>query len=224
MAANPKGTPPAKGEGASGPPSKDHDVTALADLEALYGQASPHALGKETPVINDAYRRLIEAAPFVALATLGAGGLDCSPRGDGPGFVRILDERTLALPDRRGNNRLDTLRNVLEDPRVALMFLIPGVEEILRVNGKARISAAPPLLEALSIEGKAPRTVLIVEIDTMYFQCARAVKRSGLWSADAQVDRSTLPSAGQLTRSVIEDFDASAYDAALEDRQRDTLY
>lgn len=202
----------------------DHNVTSVEELEALYGTPSTHAVKKESPTVNDAYRRLIEAAPFVSVASVGPEGVDCSPRGDRPGFVRVLDERTLAMPDRRGNKRLDTLRNVVRDGRVALLFLIPGVNEALRVNGRGRVTTEPALLESFSVDGAAPTTVLVIEIDTLYFQCARALKRSALWSDASRVDRDSLPSAGELLRSVVTDFDAEAYDAALEARQKRTLY
>lgn len=201
-----------------------HRVASIDALETLYAAPLATTLGKETAVINHDYRQLIEAAPFVTVASVGPEGLDCSPRGDGPGFVRILDERTLALPDRRGNNRLDTLRNVVRDPRVALLFLIPGLNETLRINGRAHITTEPKLLGQFAVNGTLPVTVMVIEIDTMYFQCARALKRSRLWHADAKVDPKTLPSAGQLIRSVLDDFDAASYDGALEERQAKTLY
>jgi PPOX class probable FMN-dependent enzyme len=199
-------------------------ITSVAALEALYGTARPTSLAKEMAVIDDAYRRLIEAAPFCAVATVGPGGLDCSPRGDGPGFVRILDERTVAIPDRRGNRRLDTLRNIVADPRVALLFLIPGWEEALRINGRATINTNAELLASMAVDGKEPQTAVIVEIDTMYFQCARAIKRAGLWDEKAKVDPASLPSAGDLLRSAVKDFDGAAYDVELQKRQAETLY
>lgn len=202
----------------------DHRVTSIEQLEQLYARPSANAVGKETPRINPAYRALLEAAPFVAVASVGPGGMDCSPRGDAPGFVQILDERTIAIPDRRGNNRLDTLRNIVEDGRVALLFLIPGLDEALRINGRAHLSTDPSLLARSEVEGKRPVASMVVEIETLYFQCARALKRARLWAPEAQVDPTTLPSAGQLTRSVMPSFDAEAYDAALQERQARTLY
>jgi len=202
-------------------------VSTIDQLEALYPGAAkvvPAAILKETPVINDAYRALIEATPFFTIASVGKEGLDCSPRGDGPGSLRILDERTIAFPDRRGNNRLDTLRNIVEDPRVGLLAIIPGLNETLRINGRAYLTADPELLASFAVGEKVPASVVVIEIDTMYFQCARAVKRAKLWDAEAQLDRKTLPSAGQLVRSVIENFDANEYDSALQERQAKTLY
>ena len=161
---------------------------------------------------------------FFAIASIGPDGMDCSPRGDGPGFVRILDESTVAFPDRRGNNRLDTLRNIVVDPRVALLFLIPGLNETLRINGTAHLSTDSDLLNSFVVKGRRPVTAVIVKIDTMYFQCARALKRAGLWDVSAQVDPKTLPSAGQLVQSVMQEFDSADYDAKLQDRQAKTLY
>jgi len=202
----------------------DHRIDSIDQLQALYGQPADMALAKETHTINPLYRRLIESAPFFAIATNSADGLDISPRGDSAGFVRILDERTIAFPDRRGNNRLDTLRNIVETPSVALLFLIPGLELTLRYNGRAHVSTWPKLLESMQVEGKAPVTAIVVELDRLFFQCARALKRSKLWDLSSQLDPKTLPSAGQLTKSAMPAFDDRAYDAELEERQNRTLY
>ena len=201
-----------------------NEVTTEAELGALYAAPAAPSIIKEVASLTPAYRSLIAASPFCVLASVGPEGLDASPRGDGPGFVRVLDDKTIALPDRRGNNRLDTLRNVLRDPRVALLFLIPGCNETLRVNGRARISTERELLESFAVDGKAPVTALVIAVDAAYFQCGRALIRSQLWSPSAQVARSTLPSAGEMLRATTHDFDAEAYDQALPGRQRDTLY
>ena len=201
-----------------------HTVTSEAELDVLYAAPTDTSVAKEIDRLNAHYRTMIEAAPFCALASIGPEGLDASPRGDGPGFVRVLDDRTLALPDRRGNNRIDTLRNVVRDPRVALLFLIPGCNETLRVNGRASISTDPDLLASFAMDDKAPITVQVIAIDAVFFQCGRAVMRSGLWAPDAHVDRSSLPSAGAMLRATSENFDADAYDRALPERQRATLY
>ena len=201
-----------------------HLIPSIEALERLYAAPLETSLAKETPVINAMYRRLIEASPFLTIASIGPEGMDCSPRGDGPGFVRILDERTIAIPDRRGNNRLDTLRNIVRDERVALLFLIPGLNETLRLNGRAHLTTEPGLLAEFSVNGKPPVSAIVVEIDTLYFQCARALKRAKLWDASAQADPRSLPSAGELARSAMPDFDAEAYDAALPERQAKTLY
>jgi PPOX class probable FMN-dependent enzyme len=159
------------------------------------------------------------------LATRGPHGLDTSPRGDAPGFVTIADDKTLLLPDRRGNNRIDSLSNVLHDPQVALLFLVPGCREALRVNGSARISVAPALLQRLAVDGKAPRSVLVIKVSTVFFQCGRALIRSGLWNPSRQVDRATLPSIGTVLQTLSRNaIDGAAYDAELPTRQQATLY
>ena len=214
-----------------------HTVTTLQQLEALYaGPVAEVTMRKETNRINGEYRQLIEAAPFFAIASIGGGGgesgggdklgggMDCSPRGDGPGSVHILNDHTIAFADRRGNNRLDTLRNIVADPRVALLFLIPGWNECLRINGRAEITTDPDLLASFEVNGKLPVTAVVVQIEAMYFQCARAIKRAGLWDEAAKVDPKTLPTAGRLVKSVMEEFDATTYDAALAERQAKTMY
>lgn len=205
--------------------SADHTVTTLTALEALYDAPAEAAILKEIDHVNAPYRALIEAAPFVVIATGGAGGLDCSPRGDPPGFVRIADERTLLIPDRRGNNRIDTLRNLIEDPRIALLFMIPGCDETLRVNGRAVISTDPALTESFRLDGKAPRTVIVVTVERVYFQCSKALVRSRLWEAERRVERSTLPSAGRILAACSQGRIAAApYDDAYPARLKATLY
>ncbi|RZF24187.1 pyridoxamine 5'-phosphate oxidase family protein [Paraburkholderia sp. UYCP14C] len=204
-------------------------LTTIEQLEALYAQPGERALRKEIPYVNDDYRAFIAAAPFVVLATSGPDGLDCSPRGDTAGFVRVVDERTLALPDRPGNNRLDSLRNVIVDPRVALLFVIPGVGETLRVNGRGRVSNDAALLDSFGVDGKLPRTVLLIDVDAVYFHCSKALVRSQLWDPARHVERSQLPSAGEILQRIIatnggEQFDAAAYDRELPERVRATLY
>jgi uncharacterized protein len=210
--------------------SDPHAITTVAQLEALYGQPVIGSILKELPVINAAYRALIEASPFCILATSGPEGLDASPRGDLRGLIRVVDERTLLMPDRRGNQRIDSLRNVVRDPRVALLFLIPGVGETLRVNGRAELTADPALRASFAVEGKQPNTVLRITVQAVYFQCARAITRSRLWDPARHVARTALPSTGTLTVAARDfkgdsaEFDAAAYDAALAERQKRTLY
>jgi PPOX class probable FMN-dependent enzyme len=176
-----------------------------AELAALYGVPLEASTVKEVNWITPHYRAYIEASPYAALATSGPEGLDCSPRGDRPGFVRIHDEKTLMLPDRRGNNRIDSLRNIVRDPRVALLFMIPGVGNTLRVNGHAHLSVEPKLLESFAVEEKAPRSVTVIEVDAVYFQCARALVRSELWNPARHVDPKSLPSAGQILAALSND-------------------
>jgi PPOX class probable FMN-dependent enzyme len=200
-------------------------IATVDALEALYGVPLEASTVKESAVITPAYRALIEASPFVALATVGPEGLDCSPRGDAGSVVRIVDERTLMLPDRRGNDRIDTLRNVVRDPRVALLFLIPGSGTTMRVNGQARLSAEPELLASFAVDGKAPRTVMVITIDTVFFQCARAVVRSRLWDTERRVDPKSLPSPGRILASMSDKrVGGEAYDAAWPERASRTLW
>lgn len=207
-----------------------HSITSLERLLEVYPLASevpPPARGKESPVLTPAYQRFVEAAPFCVVSTVGAGGLDQSPRGDSPGFVRVRDERTLVLPDRRGNNRLDTLRNIVADPRVGLLFLVPGVGHELRVRGTAALSTDPDELALHEMRGVLPAAAIVVTIERIYFQCARAIKRSRLWSPDAQVDPRTVPTAGRMTYEAggfESEAQAQAYDEALDERQAATLY
>jgi uncharacterized protein len=200
-------------------------VTSVAELEALYGQPNEASTAKEIDHITPHYRAYIEASPFASLATCGPEGLDCSPRGDRPGFVRIHDERTLMLPDRRGNNRIDSLRNIVRDPRVALLFLIPGMGNTLRVNGRARISIEPALLDSFAVEEKAPRSVMVMEIDAIYFQCARALVRSELWNPARHVDPKILPSAGQILAALTEErVGGATYDREWPERAAKTMW
>jgi PPOX class probable FMN-dependent enzyme len=203
----------------------EHILKDLAALERLYGKPAEVSVIKEIGHVNAHYRAFIEAAPFVVLATGGPGGLDASPRGDKAGFVAVEDEKTLLLPDRRGNKRIDSLRNLIADDRVGLLFLIPGVAETLRVNGRAAISVDPALLARFSVEGKAPLSVLVVRVEAVYFQCSRAIVRSGLWDADKQIERTALPSVGTMLADLSQDrLGGEAYDRELPERVRTTLY
>jgi PPOX class probable FMN-dependent enzyme len=196
-----------------------------AELEAIYGRPVEAATVKEVNWITPHYRAYIEASPYAALATSGPEGLDCSPRGDKPGFVRVHDEKTLMLPDRRGNNRIDSLRNIVRDPRVALLFMVPGVGNTLRVNGRARLSVAPGLLESFAIEEKAPRSVTVIEVDAVYFQCARALVRSELWNPERHVDPKSLPSAGQILAALSNDrVGGATYDREWPGRAAATMW
>ena len=205
--------------------ANDHLITTVAQLEALYGEKNPAAIVKEIDHINGSYRKLIEAAPFVAVATAGPEGLDCSPKGDACGFVRILDDKTLAIPDRPGNNRLDGFRNILRDPRIALLFLIPGIGETLRVNGRASISIDPELMQSFAVNGKLPRCVLVVHVETAYFHCSKAIVRSKLWDAETKIDRKSLPSTGTIVAELSQGrFGGEAYDRAMPERIKAQLY
>lgn len=200
-------------------------IHSVEQLEAIYGQPLSTAIAKEIDHITTEYRAFIEAAPFVVIATSGADGLDCSPRGDPPGFVRVVDEKTILIPDRRGNNRTDTLHNLIHDPRISLLFLIPGVGETIRINGRAAISIDDGLRKSFTMQGKVPQSVLVVTAERVYYQCPKALIRSRLWSEDARVDRKTLPSAGDIMEAVTKgEVDGADYDAAYPERVKRTIY
>jgi PPOX class probable FMN-dependent enzyme len=199
-------------------------VTSEAELEAIYGLPAGPAVIKEIDHISEHYRRFIELSPFVVLATSGPEGLDCTPRGDPPGFVRVVDSRTVMLPDRRGNNRIDSLRNIVRDPRVALLFLIPGIGRTLRINGRAEISINPDLCASFEMEGKLPRSVIVVTAERVYTQCPKALVRSHLWDAKRHVDGSSLPSSGTMIKALLKDFDGDAYDRNYPQRLKETIY
>ncbi|MFV0295263.1 MAG: pyridoxamine 5'-phosphate oxidase family protein [Hyphomicrobiaceae bacterium] len=199
-------------------------VTTLEELAALYGQPSEAAIIKEIDHISDHYRAFIDVSPFVIIATSGPDGLDCSPRGDPAGFVRVVDSKTVLIPDRLGNNRIDTLRNLIQDPRCALLFLIPGVGNTLRINGTAEILNDPQLNESFAFKGKQPRSVMKVTADRVYFQCPKALVRSRLWDPQTQIERSALPSTGEMLEALQKTFDGAAYDAAYPKRLEETIY
>jgi uncharacterized protein len=203
----------------------DHIIRDEATLAALYGEISPGAIAKEVDYVHPHYAAMVAASPFMVLATSGPGGLDASPRGDPAGFVHVENERTLLIPDRRGNNRTDSLRNIINDPRVALLFLIPGVGETLRVNGRATISVAPDLLARFEFRGTLPRSVIVVSVESVYFQCPKALVRSELWNPEKHISRKSLPSTG----TIIGDISAGKlggeqYDREYPERLRKTLY
>ncbi len=199
-------------------------INSLAELEALYGQPSGAAVAKEIDHLNGPYRAFVEKAPFVAIASAGAEGLDCTPRGDPAGFVRIVDDRTLLIPDRRGNNRIDTLRNIVETGRVGLLFLIPGVGETLRVNGRAHITTDPALCATFEMQRQVPKSLIVVEIEKVYFQCTKALVRSKLWDPATQIKRSELPSVGELVAATMKGADADEYNRIYPERIKQTIY
>lgn len=202
-----------------------HAITNVEQLEAIYGTPHERALWKEIDFLNEDYQAFVKASPFVVLASIGEGGLDCSPRGDVAGFIEILDKQTLAIPDRPGNNRIDSLRNIVENPLVSLLFLIPGVGEVLRVIGRAEITVDPDMLAMFEVDGKLPRTVIIVKVDAAYFHCSRAIVRSRLWDSSQHVDRSSLPSPGAMHKRLSGGgFDAATYDSELPERTKAGLY
>lgn len=200
-------------------------IGTVEQLESLYGVPGEASTVKEIDWISPDYRRLIEASPFAVLATVGPEGLDCSPRGDKPGFVRIADERTLLLPDRRGNNRVDSLRNIVRDPRCALLFMIPGSGTTLRVNGRAHLSIDPDLLASFAVGDKAPRSVMVFTVETIFFQCARAIVRSDLWNPAVKVSPESLPTPGQILAALSDaKVGGASYDQEWPERARKSLW
>lgn len=200
-------------------------VTTIKDLEAIYGEPNEASTVKVADRVTPQYRVLIEKSPFAALATSGPEGLDCSPRGDLPGFVRVHDDKTLMMPDRRGNNRVDSLRNIVRDPRIALLFLIPGSGSTLRLNGRGQVSVDPDLLASFRMDGKAPRSVIVMTVDEIYFQCARAIVRAELWNPQRRVDLKDLPTPGQILAEMSDKrVGGEDYDKAWPERARQSLW
>ena len=200
-------------------------VTSLAELEALYGTPNDASTRKVTDFVTPHYRAFIEASPFVALSTIGPEGADCSPRGDGAGFVRVADERTLLMPDRRGNNRCDSLRNIVGDGRVGLLFLVPGSGTTLRARGTAVLSVDPALRASFAVGEAAPRSVIVVSVAAVYFQCARAIVRADLWNPDLHVDPATLPTPGAILAALTNGtVGGEGYDREWPERARATMW
>ncbi|MFK0207785.1 pyridoxamine 5'-phosphate oxidase family protein [Agrobacterium sp. NPDC090283] len=199
-------------------------IRTVEELKAIYDGTSEASIAKVTATLTAEYRLMIETSPFLALATVGPEGMDCSPRGDKGGVVRVADDRTVLLPDWRGNNRVDSLLNIVRDPRVALMFLIPGSNTTMRINGRAVVSVDPGLLQSFEMDGKHPRTVTVVTIDEVYFQCARALMRSELWNPDNFVDPASLPTPGLLLKAAKAEFDQETYDREWAARAAKTMW
>ena len=203
---------------------RDHIVTSVEQLERIYGEPYGPSIIKEADRITAHYRAFIEAAPFFALASGGAEGFDCSPRGDAPGFVRVHDEKTLLIPDRRGNNRIDTLRNLVRDPRISLLFLIPGIGRTLRINGRAVIRIDSELRETFQMEGKIPRSVVVVAVERVYTHCPRALIRSKLWDPSRYLDENALPSQGVMMKAIQQSFPGEEWDRNYAERLKETMY
>jgi uncharacterized protein len=202
-----------------------HTVNTVAAVEALFGEVGEASVRKETALLHPVYRQWIAQSPFAVLATVGPAGLDASPRGDPASLVTVVDEHTILLPERRGNNRVDSLRNIIADPRVALLFLIPGIGETLRVNGRARITVDPTLVQQLAIQGVPPKCVIEIKVDTVFFQCARALQRSKLWQPPDAQALAAVPTAGHMLDALTDSaINGADYDNALPARQRATLY
>lgn len=189
-----------------------HPITTTDQLDALYGPPVPTALAKVVDRITPAYRAWIDRARFVVVGTVGPGGTDTSPRGDAGPVVQVADDRTLLLPDWMGNNRLDSLRNIVADGRISLMFMVPGCPNVVRVNGTGIVTADPDACARFDRDGKRPRTVVVITVAVAYFQCAKALMRSNLWTGGD--DSATVPSAGDFLAEVRAIADAAAYDDA----------
>lgn len=200
-------------------------IETVEELAAIYaGGLTQASVAKVTDYLTPLYREMIEASPFVALATVGPEGLDCSPRGDIGGVVRIVDDRTLHLPDWRGNNRVDSLSNIVRDPRLALMFLIPGSNTTMRINGRGVVTNDEAVLSSFVMDGKHPRTVIVITIDEVYFQCARALIRSELWNPATFIDPKNLPTPGLMLKAATGDFDYKTYDREWPERAARTMW
>lgn len=195
-------------------------ISSIEQLREIYNNPSDASQIKVTKRLTPEYRRMIEASPFMALATSGPEGLDCSPRGDLGGVVRLQDDVTVLLPDWKGNNRVDSLENIIRDGRVALMFLVPGSNTVMRINGRAVISVEPALLNSFVMDGHHPRSVIVTTINEVYFQCARAVMRADLWNPQHFRPTADLPSAGQMLKGAKADFDQESYDREWPERAK----
>jgi PPOX class probable FMN-dependent enzyme len=201
------------------------DLNTAAALRDHYGEPTRRAASKTLDRLDKHCRAIIAKAPFLVLGTAGGdGSVDVSPKGDGPGFVRVIDDRTLAIPDRPGNNRVDGFLNLLENPQVGILFLVPGLGETLRVNGHAELSTDADLLEGMAVNGKPPRAALIVKVDEAFLHCAKAIIRSKLWDPETRIERKSLPSLGQMLADQIEGVDAKEADAAIAKVYETKLY
>ncbi|MDP3547821.1 MAG: pyridoxamine 5'-phosphate oxidase family protein [Phreatobacter sp.] len=202
-----------------------NEITARDALRQVYDQPAEMTTKKILNRLDDHCRRFIALSPFLTIASTSDSGTDCSPRGDEPGFVRVVDDRTLILPDRRGNNILDTLQNVLVRPDVGLLFLVPGLNETLRVNGKARLVTDPRLLQAMAIRGTiVPSSAMEIAVEQVYFHCGRAILRADLWNADKKVGRDAFPLLGNVLADQIRGVDADATNKRLETAYTTNLY
>jgi PPOX class probable FMN-dependent enzyme len=203
----------------------DAVISTVEQLEALYGHPGEASLVKELDHIIPEYAAFIEASPFAALATSGPEGLDCSPRGDLAGFVRIDNPRRLLMPDRRGNNRADSLKNIIRNPSVALLFLVPGSGTTLRVNGRGHISVDAALCASFSVEGKPARSVIVIDVEAVYFQCARAIRRSDLWNPEKHADPKSLPTPGKILEVTSrKSIDGETYDREWPERAKASMW
>lgn len=201
-------------------------ITSRDELRKIYKPASERALRKELRQLDGHFKSFIARSPFVLIGSSdGKGHADVTPKGDRPGFVAVLDDNTIAIPDRPGNNRLDTHENIIDEPYVGLLFLIPGMNETLRINGKALITDDEALRQRMAVEGKLPQTVIVVKVEAAYMHCAKAFMRSQLWRPETWPDRSTMPTLGQILTDQIEgNVTAEATDKALAEGYIKTMW
>jgi PPOX class probable FMN-dependent enzyme len=201
------------------------EIQSQETLHDLYGDANERAAKKQMDKLDKHSRHFISLSPFFVLATSGPNGTDASPRGDAPGFVTVVDDHTLIVPDRMGNNRVDSMSNIVENPNVGLLFLLPGMSETLRINGRARVTTDPELLEPMSVRGRAPQSGLIVEVDEVFMHCAKALMRSHLWDSERHIERSSFPTLGQIFKDQIADVDdTDEADRAIQEGYVTRLY
>jgi PPOX class probable FMN-dependent enzyme len=202
------------------------ELNTEADLRTVYKQPGGGAVGKDIAQIDAHFAHFISLSPFLCIGTMGENGLcDVSPRGGEPGFVHVIDARTLAMPDRPGNNRLDSLGNITRNPGVGLLFFVPGFEDTLRVNGVARVTTDAELMARFTADGKLPRSVVLIDVKEAYLHCVKAIKRAGLWTPEAQVNRATFPTAGQVYRDQLKlEIPGEVIDASLDQDARENLY
>jgi uncharacterized protein len=207
-------------------PGGSHLVTTRDQLLSLFGPVSSLAAIKAIPRLDEHCRRFIALSPFLVIGSSDPQGrADTSPKGDPPGFVQVLDERTLAIPDRPGNNRIDTLRNIVENPEVAVIFFVPGVDETLRINGRAKLSTDPALLARMEVQGKRPILAIVIELREAYLHCAKALKRSKLWDPATKIERSALPTLGKMILDQAKSSDSlPEVEARIEHAYREKLY
>lgn len=199
-------------------------IESKEQLRARYGPPSERGAKKQMSKLDEHAKNFIALSPFLVIASAAASGADASPKGDPPGFVKVIDENTLLIPDRPGNNRVDTMGNILENSRVGLLFLVPGMCETLRVNGRARVTTDPALLEPLSVKGRTPVSGVIVDVDEAYLHCGKAVLRASLWDPEKRIDRKSFPSMGRMLADQIGGYDAEELDRGIEERYRTGLY
>lgn len=197
-------------------------IKTVAELEEIYGEPIPASITKVCASLTPNYRKWIEASRFLILSTVGPEGTDASPRGDDGPVVQIPDRKTILLPDWRGNNRIDSLKNIVRDNRVSLMFMVPGCNNVVRVNGTAILTTDEATREKFNKTGKLPRTVIVLNIQEVYFQCAKALMRSKLWGSDDE--SASVPTAGEFVKEQQADFDAESYDSGYAEYAKDRMW